>query len=377
MKNSILPNAGPAKASPFVRLLREGALPAIRLLARPSTLAQIPRLFGEGFGPVQRMFIQAHNNREMARLVREHRPLTILSSFARSGSTWMCYLLSDVLLQNQGIETATELPIDPDTIIVHYYAKLIARRNATVQTPGCLMRTHELIPKLQEQIGGDPGVRKCKYLYLYRNPEDALVSTFHIYRREKHLHSKFCHDIDLFCLDFIPHWLEHVKSYVDALDEGVDVHLVSYDHLLRQTTVVLSETLRWLGIPYTDATVARAQSNTQFNKLQAREAKALEGSTASSRRGYQSGFPYATQLRPGKVPFFRRGSEGSGKMELKPETLEKIREATQALYSRANEKLARQSARYRGVREEPPPAFSVEPESRNGHAEIVTASNGR
>jgi hypothetical protein len=280
-------------------------------------------------------------------------------------------------LQNQGIETTTELPIDPDTIIVHYYSKLIARRDTSAQTPGCMIRTHDLIPQLQQHIGGDPAVRKWRYLYMYRTPEDAMVSTFHLFRREKHLHSKNSHDIDLFCLEVLPGWIEHVKSYLDALDEGVEVHLVSYDQLLRQTTVVLSETLRWLGIPHTDATVARAHSNMLFAKLQAREAKALEGRTPLFRRGYEKGFPYATQLRPGKVPFFRKGSEGAGRTELKPETLGKIRDATQDLFARANESLARQSARHQSIRQEPPPAYLAEPDSRRGHAEVMPASNGR
>jgi hypothetical protein len=377
MKKSILPNARLSAVSSFVRLIREGAVPALRLLARPSTLVQIPRRLGEGLGPVQRMLVQAHNNREMARLAQKQAPVTILASFARSGSTWMCYLLSDVLLQNQGIETTTQLPIDPDKIIVHYYATLIVRRDTSVQTPGHIIRTHDLIPKLQEHIGGNPAVRKWRYLYLYRNPEDALVSTFHLYRREKYLRSKFCHDIDLFCLDFIPRWLGHVKSFLDALDEGVEVHLVSYGELLRQTTVVLSETLRWLGIPHTDAMVSRAHSNMLFQKLQAREAKALEGKLPFFPRGYDKGFPYATQLRPDKVPFFRRGSEGSGRMELKPETLGKIRDATQALFARANQSLARQASVQHAVRDRPSPPFSVKADCRNGHAEVIPASNGR
>jgi hypothetical protein len=376
MQKAMPSNAGSSTVSQLARVLREGAFPALRLLARPSTLVQIPRRLREGLGPVQRMFVQAHNNREMARMLREEAPVTILSSFARSGSTWDCYLLCDVLLQNQGIETTTALPIDPDRIIVHYYAKLIARRETSVRTPGCMIRTHDTIPMLRELIGGEPDLRKWRYHYLYRTPEDVLVSTFHLYRREKYLHSEFSHDIDLFCLNFVPGWIKHVESFLNALDEGVDVHLVSYEQLLREPAAVLSDTLRWLGIPHTDAMVARAHSNMQFAKLQAREAKALGSRKSLFRRGYREGFPYATQLAPGKVPFFRHGKDGAGKMELKPETLSRIREATQAVFARANESLARQSSRPQAERKEPPQAFSAEPDSRGCRAEVLPASNG-
>jgi len=355
MKSTTLPNSRPSTVSQFVQILREGAFPALRLLARPSTLVQIPRLLGEGLGPAQRMFIQAHNCREIARLLRDHVPINFVCSFYRSGSTWMCYLLCDVLWQNQGVHTTTKLPLDPDQIIVDSYARLIARRATSVQTPGCMVKTHELIPRLQENIGGDPAVRKCKFLYFYRTAEDTLVSTYHHSHREKWLHSKAgsCCDIELFCLKFLPDWLAHVTSFLDALDEGVDVHLISYDQLLRQTRVVLSDTLSWLGIPHTEATVARADSNMQFGKLKAMEAKTLGG----------------------KFPFFRRGSEGSGTVELKPETLSKIRDATQHLIARANESLARQTLRNQAIRDAPP--FSVEPQHRNGHTEVMPISNFR
>jgi hypothetical protein len=360
MKNTMLPNTRSSTVSQFARILREGALPALRLLARPSTLVQIPRLLREGVGPAQRMFIQAHNNREMARLVREHVPISFVCSALRSGSTWMCGLLCDVLLQNQGVQTTTELSVDRKRIILDHYARLLVHREPSIQNSGCFIKTHDLIPLLQEHIGGDPGVRRCKYLYLYRTPEDALVSTCHLFRREKYLRVKpqyelACRDIDLFCLELIPAWMEHVNSYLDALDEGVDVHLVSYEQLLRQTTEVLSDALEWLGLPHTDAVVARAHSNMQFSKLQAVEAKTLGGG----------------------IPFYRRGSDGSGNLELKPETLSQIRDATQSLLVRANESLARQSSRPQAVRQGAPRAFSAEPPSRNGRAEVSPTLHAR
>jgi hypothetical protein len=359
MKTSILPNERSPAGSPFVRILREGAWPALRLLARPDTLAQIPRLLREGIGPAQRMFIQAHNNREMARMIREHFPLTFVCSFLRCGSTWMCYLLCDILLQNKGVETTTELPVDRKKIIVDQYARLIARRDRSVETPGCIIKTHDLIPVLQGHVGGDPGVRNCRYLYLYRTPEDALVSSCHLYRREKYLRSRTflydlaCRDIDLFCLEYLPGWVRHLESYLDALDEGVEVHLVSYDQLLNQTTSVLSEALRWLGISFTEAAVAHAASNTQFSKLQAVEAKTLGG----------------------QIPFFRRGRGGSGAMELKPETLAKIRNDTREILQRADERLARQASRLQAVGETL--SFPNEPSAPVGCVETVSASNGR
>jgi hypothetical protein len=354
MKNVILPNLRPSAGSQLVRLVREGALPALRLLARPSTLTQIPRLFGEGLAPARRMLIQAHNNREMARLIQEGTPITYVCSFGRSGNTWMRHLLCDILLQNQGIQTTTELPIGPGKIVPDYHTDLIARRDASVQTAGCLVKIHDTIPTLQKRIGGDPAVRQCRYLYLYRTPEDALVSVFHLYLREKYIHSKSGKDVDLFCLEFLSGWIKNVNSYLVDLNEGVDIHLVSYEQLLDDTTTVLSRALGWLGIPYTEATVSRADSNMKFGKLQAMEAKTLEG----------------------KIPFFRRGCSGAGSLELKPDTLSKIRDATQHLISRADEMLALQVSRNQTVREKPAPPFTDKADCRNASAKAIPACNG-
>jgi len=191
-----------------------------------------------------------------------------------------------------------------------------------------------MISLLQDRIGADPGVRKCRYLYLYRTPEDALVSLYHYSLWEKYIRSNSGGDIDLFCLEYLPAWMEHVTSYLDALEGGVTVYLVCYEELLRQPAVVLSDTLRWLGIPHTPGTVQRAESNMRFGELQAMEARTLHGG--------------------GRL--FRRGVEGSGALELKPDTLSQIRAATKELLARATQSLARQRLNDRA--EPPPPSSS-------------------
>jgi hypothetical protein len=74
---------------------------------------------------------------------------------------------------------------------------------------------------------------------------------------------------------------------------------------------------------------------------------------------------------------FSTGSDDSGALELKPETVSKIRDATQHLFARANESLARQAARQPAVREGPPPAFLAEAISRNGPAEVAPVASVR
>src|SRR5580658_8085787 len=353
MKQTKLPSAQPLTVAQSAQILCRGTFPALGLLLRGSTFAQLPRLLLEGLAPARRLFVQGFNNSELARLVRRHAPVTFVCSYARSGNTWMRYLLSDIRLQNEGLETSTD-HAQPAKIVPDYYTDLITTRASTASC-GYLIKTHDMIPHLQKRIGGDPGVRQCRYLYLFRPPEDVLVSLFHISLREKYIRSKAGGNIDLFCLEYLPDWVEHVNDYLDALDSGVSIYLVCYDELLRQPAAILSAALRWLGIPHTEENVQRAESNMRFGKLQAKEARELNGGSR----------------------LFRRGVDGSGVSELKPETLAQIRVATREVMARANESLARQRAKERSgtVAQANPTSFAAG--AFSGRGETAPASSTR
>jgi hypothetical protein len=334
----------------IVQLIGESLAPAVRTLANMETLAQLPRLFQEGFGPVRRLFIQSHNMREILRRLREGEQITFVTSFPRSGNTWMRFLLSDVFQQNHGVETATDLKIQPDGIIADFYCDWIARHSQEIATPGTLVKTHDNYDILRRRfVGSDlkeakgpfnpaSAFQTCKHLYLFRPPEDSLVSLFHLtsdpwrlYLRRKCVnHDGAGMGIDAFCLETLQGWISHASGYLAAAEEGIPIWFISYDQLRQDTPGILSEILHWLGVPHTAATVNRAAANMAFNNLQAFEAKNLGTHT----------------------PLFRRGRDGSGRMELKPETLQQIRERAGDLLERFMKRVERQ----RGRNQEPPPA---------------------
>ena len=341
MKKTMPPDEQSLGTPPLAQTLCRGAGLALQLLSRSSTLMQLSCLVGKSLGPARRMFITGSNNSKLARLVHDHTLITFVCSYPRSGNTWMRYLLSDVLLQNQGVETTTETA-QPARIIPDYYNDFITPRAATWEAAGYLIKTHDMISTLQKRTGADPGVRQCKWLYIFRTPDDVLVSLFHFSLWEAYIRSNSGGDMDLFCLEYLPDWIQHVTSFLDAIEGGVTIHLVCYEELLREPAAVLSDTLRWLGIPHTPATVQRAESNMRFGKLQAMEAMAFN---AGSR-------------------LFRRGVVGSGASELKPDTLSIIRTATKDLMVRAKESLARQRLKDRS---EPAPQSSSSPLTADPH----------
>jgi hypothetical protein len=304
------------------------------------------------------MFVQAHNGREISRLLGEGHKVTFVSSFARSGNTWVRYLLSDVFLQNHGIETATELAVHPDEIIPDFYCEMVARRNTAVPTPGLLVKSHDVFGRLQQQFGGavaQPPGGSCRHLYIYRTPEDALVSFYHLQFREKYVKGSAGRDIDAFCLERVSEWIAHVSSYIAARESGATIYFTSYDQLLQNPEAVLVEMLDWLGVAHSSTVINRAVGNMRFANL-----KALEARDSAD-----------------KPPVFRRGCNGSGSQELKAATVSEIRRSTDHLLAKAGECVARQKAR-NGSASKPVTPETVRPgQTRIGHVETLAAPRVR
>jgi hypothetical protein len=305
------------------------------------------------------MFVQAHNGREITRLLTDGHQVTFVSSFARSGNTWVRYLLSDVFLQNHGVETATELAVHPDEIIPDFYCEMIARRNRAVTTPGLLVKTHDVFENLRQKFGSavsQTAGGNCRHLYIFRTPEDSLVSFYHLQLREKYVKGRAGLDIDGFCLDAIDEWINHVSSYLSAWENGATIFFTSYDQLLENPEAVLIEMLGWLGVKHASGAATRAVENMRFGNLQALEAR-------------------DSSARP---PVFRRGRTGSGSTELKAATLTEIRRRTNDLLTKAGECVARQKAGCQQNDKLMRAESLAETPSRNGHTNIMeTAARAR
>jgi hypothetical protein len=337
---------------------------ALRLLLQPSTLRQWPRVFREGRSPVVLLLIQANNIALVNRLLHKGKRVIFLSSFPRSGNTWMRYLLTDVLLQGHGVETTTELPVHPENLIPELRCDCLLSRFARCphwaqEPPTAFIKTHFLFPRLAQILslrggrnsGPQPAAgvldRDCRVLYFYRAPEDALVSLYHLKRHDDYARCRATHALDAFCLKVVSAWKANLGSYLRAADEGFPVFFVSYESMLQETATALGGALRWLGVPHEDQTVRRAVSNMEFSNLQ-----------ASERKAKQDGDPVGDHQ-----PFFRRGGVGAGCAELKDSTLREIRDRTAALLKEANDRQAGQTA------DRPTPVLGVPnpPTSRGAH----------
>lgn len=358
-----LPLAGLAKD------LRPSLGAALRLLLQPSTLRQWPRLLREGIGPMTLLLIQANNIAILNRLLNKGKKVVFISSFPRSGNTWMRYLLTDIVLQMHDVETTTELPVHPENLIPELRCDSLLSRFArcphwAMDSSTVFIKTHFLFERLEQMpwgngwrgfealSGGRAPFRDCRALYFYRSPEDALVSLYHLSRRDAYVRSRALHGIDAFCRKVVSSWMENIESYFRAADNGFPVFFVSYERMLEEPAIALDNMLHWLGVPHDGQMVQRAVSNMQFRKLQAMEIQANKTRNPASEQKL----------------FFRRGGLGSGCVELQESTVREIRQRTASLMNEANRRRMKQPS------EQPAPAVvfanpsGAEGQRRNGEA---------
>ncbi len=257
-----------------------------------------------------------------------------ISSFPRSGNTWVRYLLSDIFQQRAGMATNTALTISPEKLIPDVYINPVAAREREL-TPGLFVKTHESFDRLKRRIPAAE-LRRCRHIYIIRSPEDSLVSFYYYHLRDQKLRDKVRRGKDVFCRARVRDWISNAESYVRAAEEGADVLFVSYEILLDQTGPVLGRMLDWLEVEHRDSMVRRAVSNMQFGNMRMEE-----------ERG-----------RPKGGEFGGRGGPGAGAAELKAETLAHIRQVSAKVMSEVKRRLSRQDQAL-AKRPAPPPAEDI------------------
>ena len=264
--------------------------------------------------------IEDRNYHDIAESLAQGSQVSFISSFPRSGNTWMRFLLSDIFLQRAGLATTTDLPVPPEKVIPDIYIQLIAERQSEL-TPGIFVKTHEGFDRLMKHFPAK-AAQQCRHIYIYRSPEDALISFYRYHLRDPNLKNKVQDGKDAFCRARVKEWNSSVTSYLRAARNNANLFFVSYEELLGQTGPVLGGILDWLGMDYEEPMVRRAVSNMKFDNM----VKEVE-------RGC-----------PANGEFTGRGCPGAGAAELQPETVSVIRKETSAAVAEVSALLSRQNA---------------------------------
>jgi hypothetical protein len=179
-----------------------------------------------------------------------------VGSYPRSGSTWLRFMLLEILAgRASGFSNTNEMIPDVGR---HLAAAPV------LPAGGRLIKTHE--PFRAEYK---------KAIYLARDPRDVALSEF-AYQKALGLAGS---DFDIYLERFLRgevnpfgSWINHAISWMDAADSGrSEVLLVCFEELKRNSEQELSRIVDFLGMPVEAAKIREAIANNSMDKMRQKE----------------------------------------------------------------------------------------------------------
>jgi hypothetical protein len=253
----------------MIAILRRKASAVARLLTRPNAiLLDVPDAWN----------------------IRQGRHLTIypddvfLVSYPRSGSTWLRFLLANLLDPAHPVTfTSIESRI-PD---VYQHPDPVLSRMPRPR----LLKSHEyLTPRY-------PGV-----VYMVRDPRDVAVSNYHYLRKTGFVQDS-C-SLDEFVPSFIRGeyntfgaWGDHTGGWIGARLHNPRFLLLRYEDLHTDPHAALYALATFLALDVSDASMSHALEQSSFRKMQSLEKAQSE--EWSSTRGTRSDIPFIRSARIG------------------------------------------------------------------------------
>ncbi|QJB25653.1 tetratricopeptide repeat protein [Limnospira fusiformis] len=234
----------------------------------------------------------------------------LLASYPRSGNTWMRLLLSDAILQLQGIQTTTGGNIVPDA-----YKVSINEWNKKVSMPlkFRIIKTHEPL-FFQKEIE-----TQNRVFYLFRNPADCLCS-YYYYRLRYCKDRESENEINTFCMEYLDQWCSHIKNYIEYKQRHPEyIIFLSYEKIHNNPVKVLNYILEILGFSNHQKICEIAVRNQEFKKV-----KSLSKLEKPDIMGFWEDHGYQE--------FFRQGKVDSAQKELSIDRLRSIREKAVPMY---------------------------------------------
>lgn len=179
-----------------------------------------------------------------------------VGSYPRSGSTWLRFMLLEILAgKASGFSNTNEMIPDVGK-----------HRTAAPVLPagGRLIKTHELFRTEYK-----------KAIYLVRDPRDVALSEF-AYQKALGLAGS---DFNIYLQHFLRgevnpfgSWSHHAISWMDAADSGrSEVLLICFEELKRNSERELSRIVEFLGVPVQAEKIREAVANNSMDRMRQKE----------------------------------------------------------------------------------------------------------
>lgn len=216
-----------------------------------------------------------------------HRGITpndvYIASYPRSGSTWLRFMLCDILCD---VESGFDVVNQSIPDIGRH-----TRGPALLQHGGRLIKTHERYR---------PAYRKA--VYLTRDVRDVVISE----HRHQQMEGMFSGDFDTFLKRFVTGWANafarwdhHVNSWLDSpIQASGNLLSMRFEEMRQDPASGLKQVLAFLNLPIDESRIQRAIERNDLRHMQEKEKNAPQGPGTS----FSNGIRFVSQ---GKVRGWR------------------------------------------------------------------------
>lgn len=219
---------------------------------------------------------------------------TLFAGHIKSGNTWLRFLIYNYfnVLLTEAQETLTYQELNK-----LQHISLLDPLEPKLPPKGfpVLARTHRHYSDVLDQFQ--------KGIFIYRNPLDTLVSSWHFNRNLPNSNHRHLEDIDKYVLYYITPWELHTKSY---LNQTRFIHL-KYEVLKAQPQEELEKIIAYLGYPINSSATAKSVELSTFDSIK--------------KMGRNNNQQYGNAGKGFKGEFTRKGITGGFKEELKATTI--------------------------------------------------------
>ena len=250
-------------------------------------------------------------------LEKENRSVVLVSSFPRSGNTWLLMSLTGLVLHKAGIISDGEKRIHPREVIPGIGGDCFMDVDPALSDlfPGFFFKSHNTVDELGLH---DSSFRSSwGLIHLFRSPEDCMAS-WYLWHHRMPARKATLEGIsrEEFFKRETERWVEFEDGFLGVKTHGKEV-FVSYEQLSHSYSETLDKICSVFEITVDTEDIEFVERNTEFGKLQKKEKEC--------------------PAVPGNL-FFRKGKTGSGKSELSADELDIIENIAGSTYEKLRKK---------------------------------------
>ncbi|GFT23522.1 hypothetical protein NPIL_431561 [Nephila pilipes] len=271
-----------------------------------SEISRIQRIRGFPFPKVD-WFIKEHIEETLDYASRNGD--IIICSYPKTGTTWLQYIILQIISKGK------DFPSLNDALVKVVPFMELTGKGPIEEMQGLRIYKHHYPFDMIKKN------KNAKYLYIYRNPEDTLVSYYHFMQNLRHEKIDFDQFFEESLSSEIEYgrYFEHVLSFL-AHKNDENLLLISYEKLYTNRKEEYLRIAKFLGEEYyqnlaeDEALMKLIMENTSFDHMK----KNLPFVHPQSKESSEE--PVKT------VDFFRKGVIGDGKNKMSPDQIKRLKE---------------------------------------------------